>query len=174
MISRYSVKKPMTIFVAVILVIILGVISFTNMTTDLLPSMDLPYVVVVTAYPGASPEKVELSVTKPIEQAVATTGGLKEITSVSQENSSMVLMEFVQGTDLDGVLIELSGYLDAIEGSFDENVSTPTVLKINPDMMPVMVASVDMEGKDIAEISKLVSEELLPALQRTDLSLIHI
>ena len=168
MISRYSVKKPMTIFVAVILVIILGVISFTNMTTDLLPSMDLPYVVVVTAYPGASPEKVELSVTKPIEQAVATTGGLKEITSVSQENSSMVLMEFVQGTDLDGVLIELSGYLDAIEGSFDENVSTPTVLKINPDMMPVMVASVDMEGKDIAEISKLVSEELLPALQRTD------
>ena len=66
MLSNFSVKKPLTIIVSAILVSILGFISFSKMTTDLLPSMDLPYVIVMTTYPGASPEKVELSVTKPI------------------------------------------------------------------------------------------------------------
>ena len=86
---KFSVKKPMTIFVAVVLVCILGFISFTSMTTDLLPKMDLPYVMVLTTYPGASPEKIEQTVTKPLEQTLATTSGVKSITSSSNENSSM-------------------------------------------------------------------------------------
>ena len=70
MFSKFSVKKPLTIFVSVILTVILGIVSFTGMTTDLLPKMDLPYVVVITTYPGASPEKVELGVTKPLEKVL--------------------------------------------------------------------------------------------------------
>ena len=97
MLSKYSVKKPFTVFVAVILIIILGTISFMNLKTDLLPSLDLPYVVVMTPYPGASPEEVETVVTKPIEQILATTSNIKNVSSVSNENSSVVILEFNNG-----------------------------------------------------------------------------
>ena len=78
MLSKFSVKKPMTVFVSVIFVILLGIISFLNTKTDLLPSLDLPYMTVVTTYPGASPEKVEQNVTRPIEQGLSTTSGIKK------------------------------------------------------------------------------------------------
>ena len=90
MISNYSVKKPFTVFVAVILIIILGVISFTSMTTDLLPKMDLPYAIIMTTYVGASPEKVENVVTKPLEQSMATISNIKNVSSISSENSSLI------------------------------------------------------------------------------------
>ena len=165
---KFSVKKPMTIFVAVVLVCILGFISFTSMTTDLLPKMDLPYVMVLTTYPGASPEKIEQTVTKPLEQTLATTSGVKSITSSSNENSSMVLLEFEQGTNMDSVMIEMSGSIDLVEASLDDAAGTPTLIKINPDMMPVMISSVDIDGKDIIETSKIVSEDILPAFERID------
>ena len=128
--SKFSVKKPMTIFVAVVLVCILGFISFTSMRTDLLPKMDLPYVMVLTTYPGASPEKIEQTVTKPLEQTLATTSGIKNVTSTSNENSSMVLLEFTQGTNMDSAMIEMSGKIDMVKGSLDDAVGTPTLLKI--------------------------------------------
>ena len=99
MLSRYSVKKPYTVLVAVVLVLVLGVVSFLGMTTDLLPSLELPYIIVVTTYPGASPEKVEASVTRPLESVLGTTSGVKNISSVSSENSSMIILEFEQGTN---------------------------------------------------------------------------
>ena len=77
MLSRLSVKKPYTVVVAVILVLILGSISFINLQTDLLPSIELPYLVIMTTYPGASPEEVEMVVTRPIEQVVATASNIK-------------------------------------------------------------------------------------------------
>lgn len=94
MISKFSVKKPYTVIVAVVLVIILGVVSFTKMSTDLLPSMDLPYAIVMTTYPGASPETVEQTVTKPIEQSMATVSNIKNVSSMSSENASVVILEF--------------------------------------------------------------------------------
>ena len=100
MLSRYSVKKPYTVAVGIILVVVLGFISFSNMTTDLLPSMDLPYMVIYTTYVGASPEEVEMTVTKPMEAAMATVSDIKEITSVSQENASQVILEFNSGADM--------------------------------------------------------------------------
>lgn len=81
MLAKFSVKKPMTVFVAVILVVLLGVVAFTRMTPDLLPNIDLPYVVIVTSYPGASPEQVETEVTRPIEQSVATLDNIADIES---------------------------------------------------------------------------------------------
>lgn len=166
--SKFSVKKPMTIFVAVVLVCILGFISFTSMTTDLLPRMDLPYVMVLTTYPGASPEKIEQTVTKPLEQALSTTSGVKSVTSSSNENSSMVLLEFTQGTNMDSAMIEMSGNIDIVKANLDDAAGTPTLIKINPDMMPVMVASVDIDGKDITETSKIVSDTILPEFERID------
>lgn len=166
MLSKFSVKKPMTVFVCMILVILLGVISFTKMPTDLLPSMDLPYVAVITTYPGASPEKVELTVTKPLEKVLATTSGIEDVTSVSSENSSMIMLQFVQGTNMDSAMIELSGKIDLVKAQLDSNVGLPQIMKINPDMLPVMIASVDIEGADVAQTSRTVQEEIVPAFER--------
>ncbi len=168
MLSKYSVKKPFTVFVAVILILILGTISFMNLKTDLLPSLDLPYVVVMTAYPGASPEEVETVVTKPVEQILATTSNIKNVSSVSNENSSIVILEFNNGANMDSSIIEVNGNLDLIKSSWNETVGTPTVIKMNPDMMPVMVTSVDVEGMNASEVTKLVKDSVMPQLESVE------
>ena len=117
MLSRFSVKKPWTVIVALVLVLILGVVSFMGMKTDLFPNMDLPYVVVYTTYPGANPEKVEQSVTKPLEQTLAAANGIENITSVSSENVSMVVLQFTEDTNMDSAMIELSNSLDMVKSA---------------------------------------------------------
>ncbi|GAA0862148.1 efflux RND transporter permease subunit [Paraclostridium tenue] len=168
MFSKFSVKRPFTVFVSVILVIILGGVSFTEMTTDLLPKIDLPYVIVMTTYPGASPEKVEESVTKPLEKVLATSNGIENINSVSSENSSMIMLEFSQDMNMDSAMIDLSGKVDLVKGQLADEVSTPTLMKMNPDMMPIMVASIDINNKDIKETSKIVKKEVIPSFERID------
>ena len=168
MISKFSVKKPFTVFVSVILVIILGIVSFTGMTTDLLPKIDLPYVIVMTTYPGASPEKVEESVTKPLEEVLATTSGIENINSVSSENSSMIMLEFNQGMNMDSAMIDLSGKIDLVKAQLADEVGTPTLMKMNPDMMPIMVASVGINNSNIKETSKIIKDEVIPSFERID------
>ena len=163
-----SVKKPFTVLVGIILVLVLGVVAFTKMTTDLLPNMDLPYMVVYATDPGASPESVEGEVTKPLESALGSTTGLKNITSTSNENVGIVVLEFEQGTDMNAVSIEMSNTIDQIKGSLPENSGTPVMMQITPDMLPVLVASVDVDGKDAKEVSQYVDDELLPAFERLD------
>lgn len=169
MLSKFSVKKPYIVFVGVIIIIILGCISFTSMTTDLLPSMDLPYAIVATQYVGASPEKVESVVTKPLEKALATANNVKDISSVSSENSSMVILEFNDDVNMDSALIEINGKLDLVKAAWKEDeVGTPTVMRLNPNMMPVMLSAVDIQGMNAAEITKLMEEKILPELERVD------
>ncbi|MBE6754315.1 MAG: acriflavin resistance protein [Ruminococcaceae bacterium] len=168
MIPKFSAKRPLTVVVAVIAVIILGVISFINTTVDLLPSMDLPYAVVYTTYPGASPEKVETAVTKPLEQALSTTGGISSVSSISSENVSILIMEFAYSTNMDSAMIEINGKIDMVEPYFDDMVGTPTVMRINPDMIPVTIASIDLDGMDQAELSVFVEDNVIPALERID------
>ena len=168
MLSRLSVKKPMTVFVVVVLVFILGVMSFINMTTDLLPNMDLPYAIAYTTYIGASPEQVEQSVTKTLEEALATTSGVKNITSVSQENVSIVVLEFEEGTGMDSAMIEMNASLDQISGSLPDGAGSPVLMKINPDMLPIMVLSVDSDDMAREELSQFTSSTVIPALERVD------
>lgn len=168
MLSRLSVKKPMTVFVCVMLVLILGVMSFINMTTDLLPNMDLPYAIAYTTYIGASPEQVEQSVTKTLESALATTSGVKNITSISQENVSIVVLEFEEGTGMDSAMIEMNASLDQIAGSLPEAAGSPVLMKINPDMLPIMVLAVDSDNMARNELSEFTSSTVIPALERVD------
>lgn len=169
MLSKWSVKKPYTVVVAVMLVILLGVISFLNMTTDLLPSMNLPYAVVYTTFPGASPEKVETMVTKPVEQAMATMSSIKEINSISSENLSMVILEFSNNANMDSVTVDMRESLDQVEAAWkDSGVGSPMIMKLNPNMMPVLLAAVDVEGMDVQEVSRLVNEQILTELEGTE------
>lgn len=165
MISKYSVKRPYTVLVAVVLVIVLGVVSLTRMTTDLLPAMNLPYVIVVTTDVGASPEEVEKDVTSPIEAAMATTSNINSVSSMSYDNYSMVVLEYEQSTNMDSAMIEIQQQLDQLTGQFPDSVGTPIIMQIDPDMMPVMIASADVDGMDQAEVSDYVDNELLPLLE---------
>ncbi len=168
MLSRYSVKKPFTVLVSVVLVLVLGVVSFIGMTTDLFPEIELPYIVVLTTYPGADPEKVEQTVTRPIEAAVGTTGGIKSVSSSSMENASMVMLEFEEGTNMDAAMIELSGSLDLVSGGFDDLVGAPSILRMSPDMLPIIQLSVDRDEADLQEISQFVQDDVIPRLERIE------
>ena len=165
MIPKYSVKRPYTVLVAVVLVIVLGVVSLTRMTTDLLPAMNLPYVIVVTTDVGASPEEVEKDVTAPIEAAMATTSNINNVSSSSYDNYSMVVLEYEQSTNMDSAMIEIQQQLDQLTGQFPDTAGSPIIMQIDPDMMPVMIASADVDGMDQAEVSNYVDNELLPLLE---------
>lgn len=165
MLSKFSVKKPYTVLVGVVLVIVLGVVSLMRMTTDLLPDMNLPYAIIITTDVGASPEEVEADVTAPIEAAMATTSNIKNVNSSSSNNYSMVILEYEQEANMDSVLIEMQQELDQLAGSFPDTVGTPMIMQIDPEMMPIMIASVDVDGMNQSEISTYVENELLQALE---------
>ncbi|MFA9397055.1 MAG: efflux RND transporter permease subunit [Clostridiaceae bacterium] len=163
-ISKYSVKKPVTIVMAVLVIIILGFVSLTNTKTDLLPSMNLPYAVISTTYYGASPDEVELMITKPIESSMATVSNIKNIQSVSQENMSLVILEFQDDTNMDSALIEMRENLDMVKAFMPEEIGNPMITKINPDMMPIMSFSMSVSGKTEEENSQFV-EDILPRFE---------
>ena len=163
--SRFSVKKPLTVFVVVIVIIALGIVSVMGMTPDLLPSIDLPYVVVMTTYPGATPEEVESEVTKPLEQSLATVESLESIQSVSNSNYSLVVMEFDNGSGMDTAVVNILQQVDLVEGSWSDSVGAPYIMKINPNMMPIAVASVDMDGYDTEKLSYFVEDTLMNKLE---------
>ena len=163
--SKFSVKKPYTVLVAVIMVIVLGIVSFTRMSADLLPSINLPYVIVMTTYVGASPETVETVVTKPVESAMATISNIENISSVSNENYSMVIMEFEQSTNMDSASLEIRESLDQIKSYWDDSVGNPIIMKLNPDMLPIMVAAVGVEGMSDTEVSEYTEEKVVPRLE---------
>lgn len=145
--------------------IVLGVVSFTKMTTDLLPNLSLPYVIVMTTYIGASPETVEMVVTKPVESSMATVSNIENISSISGENYSMVILEFAQNADMNSVSLEIRENLDQIKSYWDDSVGSPIIMKMNPDMMPIMVAAVGQEGVDDAGISDLAKNTIVPELE---------
>ncbi len=168
MLSKFSVKKPYTVVVGVVLIIILGVVSFGSMTVDLLPSMNLPYAIVMTTYIGASPEEVEQVVTRPVEQTMATVSNIKTVQSISNENASTVVLEFDQTANMDSVTIEMRESLDQIQGFWPDEVSNPIIMKLNPDMMPVLVAAVSAEGEDAAATSKIIEDQVIPEVESVE------
>ena len=163
--AKFSVKKPLTVFVVVLAVIVLGVVSYLKMTPDLIPNMDFPYVIIVTADPGASPEAVEADITKPMEQSMATLDQIKEVTSTSKNSVSMVLLEFEDGVNMDTISVDIQQKISVLQGQWDDMVGTPYVLKINPSVLPVMVAAVSREGMDVYDLSDLVTDELTGKLE---------
>ncbi|MDO4489824.1 MAG: efflux RND transporter permease subunit [Lachnospiraceae bacterium] len=165
MLSKWSVKKPYTVLVGLILIIVLGVVSFTRMTTDLLPDINLPYAIVITTYPGASPSEVEDTVTRPVEQSMATVSNIQAVQSVSQENVSMVILEFAQTANMDSVSLEMREKLDQITSSWDDTIQNPIIMKLNPNMMPTMISAVEKEGISAFDLTEYVEKELSGELE---------
>lgn len=168
MLSKLSVKKPLTVFVCVFLVLVLGVVSFLKMTPDLLPNMDFPYIMIMTTYTGQTPETVEASVSRPLESALYTVDGVKQITSTSTENYSMLLLEFEDGTNMDTATVDVRSGLDAVSDAWSDEVGTPYLIKANPNILPVAMMAVDYKGKDRNKLSDFVTDTLKNRLEGID------
>lgn len=164
--EKLSVKKPFTVLVAVIMVVILGFVSVTSMTTDLLPEISLPYMIVVTTYPGASPERVESAVTQPMESGLGTISGVSNVYSVSAENYCMVQLEFEEDTDMDSAMVKVSSAVQKVKDTLPDGCGTPTIMEISMDMMATMYVSVSRDGYDIFRLSDYVNNTVLPYIER--------
>lgn len=170
--SKYSVKKPVTILMCIMIVIVLGIYSLTKQSLGLFPEMNLPYVVVVTPYVGASAEEVTEKVTSVVESQVTSMNNFSSVQSTSSSNYSVVIVEFNDGTNMDTVMIDLRTKLDNIE--FPEGTTKPTILKVSPDMLPVMTVSVSMENDEIdpeqsfIKTTQFVENELITRLNRVE------
>ena len=150
------------------MVMVLGFVSLTGMQTDLLPNMNLPYLLVITTYPGASPEQVESDVTQPLENSLSTLNGVKNVTSQSNENYSLVILEYQDDTDMDSAMVKASTAVNQLSGSLPDMASTPTLMEMSPDMMATQYVAVDYEGMDIYELSDYVEDTIVPQLERVD------
>ena len=162
---KFSVKKPLTVFVAVIAILVLGVVAYFRMTPDLLPNMDFPYVLIITTYPGASPEKVEREITKPMEQSMATLDHILNVSSTSAEHVSTLILEFEESVNMDTIGVDIQQQIATLSAGWDDMVGTPYVLKINPSMLPVEVAAVSMEGMDTIALTEFLNDTLLNKLE---------
>ena len=166
--EKFSVKKPFTILVMVVAIIMLGFVSLSGMTTDLLPEMSLPYLLVITTYPGASPEKVESSVCEPMESALGSISGVKNVYSMSYENYGIIELEFADGTNMDSAMVKVSSALDSVKSALPDECGSPNIMEISMDMMASVYLAASYDGKDIQETSRFVEDTLIPYLERQE------
>ncbi|MBQ0027984.1 MAG: efflux RND transporter permease subunit [Lachnospiraceae bacterium] len=166
--SKLSVKKPFTILVCVIAVIVLGFVSLFKLQLDLLPNISLPYLLVITTYPGASSEKVEEEVVKPMEGALGTINGVKNVYGVCNENYGMIQLEFQDDTNLDSAMVKVSSALNTLQAVLPEECGNPSIMELGTDMMASMYLAVSMEGMSIEETSKFVEDNITPTFARLD------
>jgi multidrug efflux pump subunit AcrB len=137
--SSYSVKRPITVLMGILIIIVLGLFSVTRLPLTLFPEVNLPFVVTITDYQGASPEVVEQEVSRKIEATVATIGNFSEITSMSNEHFAIQIITFAEGSNMDSIVIEMRELINNIR--FAEGVGSTRILRISPDMLPVMTVT---------------------------------
>ena len=164
--EKFSVKKPFTVLVAVIMVIMLGLVSVQNMQTNLLPNVNTPYLMVVTVYPGASPERVESEVSDVMQNALGTVAGVEKVTATSAENYSLLLMQFSDGTDMNSAMVKVSNKVDQTTSSLPSSCLTPSIIEYSLNMNAFMTVAVSREGSDVYDLSEFVSDTLVPYVER--------
>ena len=168
MLAKFSVRKPYTVLVGIVLILLLGFISLTRMSTDLLPSMNVPYAIIVTTSIGSTPEEVEKLITAPIEGQMASMTNIKNIRSSSYDNYSMVILEFYQSANMDAITVDMREKLNNLKDTFPENTGTPNIIKINPDMLPVLISAVSVEGMSIEELTEYVNNTIVPEVESVE------
>lgn len=164
-IPELAVRRSVTVFMIVIGILVLGFVSLSRLSLDLLPDITYPVAVVTTDYPGAGPEEIEESVTRPLEEVLSTLNNVDTITSDSQTGSSMVVLQFDWGTDMDFATIDMREKIDMIRGMLPEDAGDPMVMKMDPSMMPVLQIGLS-GGRDLAELTRLAEDEIKPRLER--------
>ncbi|MFU0789348.1 MAG: efflux RND transporter permease subunit [Virgibacillus proomii] len=148
----------------VLAILALGAVSLRSLTVDLFPKIDLPVAVVATSYEDAAPQEVENLISRPIESAVSTVEGIETVQSQSQSGSSLVIMMFSNGTDLDQALLDVRESVDQVKGMLPSQAGDPNIMRFNPDQLPVIW--VGLTGDDTASLTNIADDQLVPFFER--------
>ncbi|MBC8499473.1 MAG: efflux RND transporter permease subunit [Candidatus Atribacteria bacterium] len=165
---NFSVNRPVTILMLFIGLILIGLISYQNLGLDLLPDLSFPMSAIIVSYSGVAPQEIENMVTIPLEEAVGTIQGVKKISSYSREGSSLVLMEFNWGTDMDVSALNIREKIDQIKGFLPEDAGDPMVIKFDPSLMPILVLGIDSEERDLQKLQEYAEDIIKPRLERME------
>lgn len=167
-IYELSVKRPIAVVMIVLIFVVLGFYSMTMLSMEMMPEMELSMALVYTSYPNVGSEEVENLVTKNIESAVSSVSGVNSVTSQSSEGTSLVMVEFSSGTDMDQAVIDMEKNIDMYEAFLPEGVNSPMVLKLDTSMMPVAMMSVTYEGYDLIQTKQFIDDNVVSKLEAVD------
>jgi HAE1 family hydrophobic/amphiphilic exporter-1 len=165
--SLYStaVKKPVSTALIFVAVVILGLFSLSKLSVDLFPHIETNMIMVMTAYPGASASDIEVNLSKPMENVLNSVSDLKNITSQSRENISIVTLEFEYGTDPDVATNDVRDKLDMVKSALPDNAENPIIFKFGTDDIPILLLSVTSEESTNA-LYKILDEKVANPLAR--------
>ncbi|MDR0448466.1 MAG: efflux RND transporter permease subunit, partial [Treponema sp.] len=166
MLAKTIVNRPTTILIFFLLLIGLGVFALINLHIDLYPEINPPYLVVITRYPGASPEEVERTIIRPMEAALSTISSLEKVTSTSSKGSGMVVMQFTYGTDLSEASNSVRDSLERIRGYRPVGADSPMIFKFDPSMIPIMGLTV-RGNRSQEEIREIAENTIIPRIEQT-------
>ena len=166
--TEFSVKKPVTVLMIFLCILILGLVSLGRLAVDLFPNFNLPMAAVITTYPGAGPQEVESMVTKPLEQVLGTVQRVDNISSVSSFGSSMVLIEFTSGTDMDFAALNMREKIDLIKGYLPADAEQPMVVTMDPAMLPIMVIGFSAGQYDLTQLKEIAQDTVQPRIERQE------
>lgn len=165
-IAQFSINRPATVIILIAVLSIIGVMSVVQMRTDLLPEMDLPYAIVMTTYSGAGPEEIEEQVSKPIENVVATVSDIDTLMSQSSADSSIVIIGFNYGTNMDSAMADIRDKISLAESYLPSDADKPMVMKINPNIMPVIAIAIGSDQLSLAQLQSIAEDDIEPRLSR--------
>lgn len=164
-ITRFVLKRPITAILSVVCLLVFGLQSLKGMSMELTPDMDMAMMIIFTSYPGASPDDVNELVTKPLEDAVSTLSGLDQVSSVSNEGSSMIMLEYQYGTDMDGAYDDLKKQVDRVANmELPDDADTPVIMEMNSDHGADISLVVDNPTKE--NLYNYVENEIVPEFER--------
>jgi HAE1 family hydrophobic/amphiphilic exporter-1 len=166
--AQFSTRRPVAVTMVILVLIVLGTVSLTRISIDLLPKMTLPIAAVMATYPGAGPEEIEELVAKPLESVLATVSNVDSIQSISSADAATIIVQFNWGTDMDFATLDMREKIDLALSRLPDGVDRPMVVKFDPSMMPITILSVSSEGRDLASLKTLLEDKVAPRLERID------
>jgi Cation/multidrug efflux pump len=164
--AEVSVKRPVTIIMLMLIIILLGTVSLTRLPVDLFPEMEIPVAVVMTEYSGVGPQEIEKLITNPVEGAVSTVENIDTVTSTTTQGRSLVIVQFKYGTDMNFATLQMREKVDMIKRSFPAEVGAPMIMKIDLTMMPVLYLTISGQDGDLAKLQTLAEDKIKPRLER--------
>src|SRR3989339_1037083 len=162
-----SVKRPVTTILLFVAVMVIGLYSLTRLPVDLYPEIELPFVTVMTTYPGASASDIESNVTRPIEDVLNSVSNLKDLTSTSSDGLSVIFLNFEYGSNLDEAINDIRSNLNFVSRMLPEEAEDPTIIKFNSSMMPIIFYAVTA-NESYAGLEKILDEKIVNPLNRIE------
>lgn len=167
MFSKIAIKRPVTTVMIILIVALCGIVSLLGLNMDLMPSMDMPIAIVSTSYNGAGPEEIESLITKPIEEVLGTVSNVDEISSTSSAGSSLVMIQFEDGTDIDMAALDMREKIDLIKGYLPDGATEPMVLKLDINSLSSIVVGVTSEMESY-ELTEFLDEKVVNRIERIE------